>query len=228
MLGFVSKLTDKLLYAMKTDDDKLFERLISDAREAEKTTDILEHKINTYLTQMTHGNLSSHAVAQTVALFDLTNSIESMGDCGEKVAKILEKFRKTNPPSFSEQDLRAMESMAKQAKRIIKNTRLAILQFPNPQAAETASMFKTAVKNEDELNAMRKALRNERNTRISQGQPATPESITAYGDVLNSFERMGDYAMRITETVLRMKAPDKGDLNALSGLPSGPKAQPLG
>ena len=53
-------------------------------------------------------------------------------------------------------------------------------------------------------------------------------SITAYGDVLNSFERMGDYAMRITETVLRMKAPDKGDLNALSGLPSGPKAQPLG
>ena len=228
MLGFVAKLTDKLLYAMKTDDDKLFERLISDAREAEKTTDILEHKINTYLTQMTHGNLSSHAVAQTVALFDLTNSIESMGDCGEKVAKILEKFRKTNPPSFSEQDLRAMESMAKQAKRIIKNTRLAVLQFPNPHAAETASMFKTAVKNEDELNAMRKALRNERNTRISQGQPATPESITAYGDVLNSFERMGDYAMRITETVLRMKAPDKGDLNALSGLPSGPKAQPLG
>ena len=46
--------------------------------------------------------------------------------------------------------------------------------------------------------------------------------------MLNSFERMGDYAMRITETVLRMKAPDKGDLNALSGLPSGPKAQPLG
>ncbi len=227
MLGFVSKLTDKLLYAMKTDDDKLFERLISDAREAEKTTDILEHKINTYLTQMTHGNLSSHAIAQTVALFDLTNSIESMGDCGEKIAKILEKFRKTNPPAFNKQDLRDMESMAKQAKRIVKNTRLAVLQFPNPQAAETASLFKTAVKNEDDMNAMRKTLRNARNTRISQGQNATPESITAYGDVLNSFERMGDYAMRITETVLRMKAPDKEDLQALSGLPSGPKEQPL-
>ncbi len=228
MMGFVSKLTDKLLLAIKTDDDKLFERLICDAKDAEHTTDVLEHKINSYLTQMTHGNLSRHAVAQTVALFDLTNSIEGMGDCGEKIAKILEKFRRTDPPAFNEQDLCNMEAMARKTKTIIKNTRGVILQFPNPQLnGEAGYMFKTAVINEAELNAMRKTLRAERNTRISQGQPATPDSITAYGDILNNFERMGDYAMRVTETVLRVKTPGPEELSALSGLPSPEADQPL-
>lgn len=228
MMGFVSKLTDKLLLAIKTDDDKLFERLISDAKDAERTTDVLEHKINSYLTQMTHGNLSRHAVAQTVALFDLTNSIEGMGDCGEKIAKILEKFRRMDPPAFNEQDLSNMEAMARKTKTIIKNTRGVILQFPNPQLNGAAGyMFKTAVINETELNAMRKNLRAERNTRISQGQQATPDSITAYGDILNNFERMGDYAMRVTETVLRVKTPSAEDMAALSGMPSPSTEQPL-
>lgn len=228
MMSFISKLTDKLLHALKTDDDKLFERLISDAKDAEKTTDVLEHKINSYLTQMSHGNLSRHAVAQTVALFDLTNSIEGMGDCGEKIAKILEKFHNTTPASFNEQDVSNMESMAKKTKEIIRNTREVILQFPNPHTpGETSAMFKTAVKNENELNAMRKNLREERNVRISQGQQATPASITAYGDILNNFERMGDYAMRITETILHMKAEDVQDMQALAGMPSPSSEQPL-
>lgn len=228
MMGFVSKLTDKLIYALKTDDDKLFERLIADATEAERTTDVLEHKINTYLTQMTHGNLSRHAVAQTVALFDLTNSIEGMGDCGEKIAKILQKFRNTQPPSFNEKDLENMEEIARKTKDIIKNTRAAIVNFPNvTDKAQALHMFKTAVMNEDELNAMRKTLREERNTRISQGEAATPASITAYGDILNNFERMGDYAMRVTESVLHMKAPERGDKNPADGLPSPTTAAPI-
>ncbi len=229
MMSFVSKLTDKLLHALKTDDEKLFERLISDAKDAEKTTDVLEHKINSYLTQMSHGNLSRHAVAQTVALFDLTNSIEGMGDCGEKIAKILEKFHNTTPPSFNEKDLLNMESMGKKIKEIIRNTREVILQFPNPHRAdEAARMFAIAVSNENELNAMRKNLREERNLRISQGQMATPSSITAYGDILNNFERMGDYAMRITETILHMKAEDaQTDMKSLEGMPSPTTDQPL-
>lgn len=228
MMSFVSKLTDKLVYALKTDDDKLFERLIADAKEAERTTDVLEHKINTYLTQMTHGNLSRHAVAQTVTLFDLTNSIEGMGDCGEKIAKILEKFRNTEPPSFNAKDLENMEEMARKTKEIIKSTRAYIVNFPNvADKTRAAHLFKTALINEDELNAMRKTLREERNTRISQGEAATPASITAYGDILNNFERMGDYAMRVTESVLHMKASDMAGKDPAAGFPAPTADAPI-
>lgn len=122
-----------------------------------------------------------------------------------------------------------MESMARKTKEIIRNTREVILQFPNPhRTGEAENMFKTAVKNENELNAMRKTLREERNVRISQGQQATPSSITAYGDILNNFERMGDYAMRITETILHMKAEEaQPDMKSLSGMPGPVSDQPL-
>lgn len=62
----------------------MFARLIEDVKAAEQTTDVLEHKINLYLTSLSHGNLSRHAVAQAFSLFDVLNSIERMGDCGEK------------------------------------------------------------------------------------------------------------------------------------------------
>lgn len=227
MMGFVSKLTDKLIYALKTDDDKLFERLIADAKEAENTTDVLEHKINTFLTQMSHGNLSRHAVAQTVTLFDLTNSVEGMGDCGEKIAKILEKFRNTTPASFNEQDMANMEEIARKTKEVIKNARTSLVNFPNVTSkAQAMQIFKTALRDETALNAMRKALREERNTRITEGEKVSPASVTAYGDVLNNFERMGDYAMRIVESVLHMRAAEAAPEN-LAGTPSPTENEPL-
>ncbi|MBR5609090.1 MAG: Na/Pi cotransporter family protein [Elusimicrobiaceae bacterium] len=231
MMKFVSKLVDKLIYAIKTDDEKLFERLISDAKEMEHTTDVLEHKINTYLTQLTHGNLSRHAIAQTVSLIDLTNSIEGMGDCGEKIARILEKFRNTNPASFTEKDLENMELIAKKTKENIKHARLTVSYFPNiaTQDKERAGkLFETAVKNEEKLNAMRKELRSERNERISKGElKASPSSITAYGDILNNFERMGDYAMRVSESVLRTKIVGIDERNPVGGMPTPTSNEPI-
>ena len=84
MLGFVAKQTGKLVRAVKAKETALFARLIEDAKQAEHTTDVLEHEISTYLTAMAHGNLSRHAVAKAVALLDVVNNIERMGDCGEK------------------------------------------------------------------------------------------------------------------------------------------------
>ena len=134
MLGFVVKQTDKLIYALKTTDKKLFPRLITDVKACERTTDILEHKINSYLIQMTHGNLSRHAIEQTVVLFDLTGTIESMGDCGEKIALLLEKFVPQSAHAFTETDCRQLETMAKKTKDILKHCRQDIPElYPDKQ-----------------------------------------------------------------------------------------------
>lgn len=210
MMSFVTKMTDKLIHAVKIDDEKMFERLIEDVKEAEKTTDVLEHKINLHLTTLTHGNLSRHAVAQAFLLFDVINSIERMGDCGEKVARILEKFHATHP--FSEKDVDDLEEIAKLTKDITKRTRHILLDFTQPtkqwqmQAQQT---FKLAIKDEIALNTMRKQLLRDRRERIvTGGEEATPDSITAYADILNNFERIGDYAMRVNENILGLRMDD--------------------
>lgn len=210
MMSFVTKMTDKLIHAVKVDDDKMFQRLIEDVKSAEHTTDILEHKINLYLTTLTHGNLSRHAVAQAFSLFDVLNSIERMGDCGEKIARILEKFHTKQP--FCGQDVDDLESIAKLTKDVTKRTRRVIVDFQQPTKqwhAQARQTFVEAVKDEEELNTLRKRLLRARRERILAGKSqATPDSITAYADILNNFERIGDYAMRVNENLLGLRAED--------------------
>lgn len=210
MMSFVTKMTDKLIHAVKVDDDKMFERLIEDVKSAEHTTDVLEHKINLYLTTLTHGNLSRHAVAQAFSLFDVLNSIERMGDCGEKIARILEKFHTKQP--FIGQDVDDLEEIAKLTKDITKRTRRVLVDFQQPtkQWQTTARCtFADAVRDEEKLNAMRKQFLRARRERILAGKAqATPDSITAYADILNNFERIGDYAMRVNENLLGLRAED--------------------
>ena len=210
MMSFVTKMTDKLIHAVKIDEPAMFEQLITDVKSAEQTTDILEHKINLYLTQLTHGNLSRQAVAQAFSLFDVLNSIERMGDCGEKIARILEKFH-TNQP-FSAHDIDDLETIAKLTKQITKRTRRILINIPQPTALwarQAGQLFQEAMQDENELNRLRKQLLRARRERILSGaEAASPDSITAYADILNNFERMGDYAMRINENLLGLHAED--------------------
>ena len=210
MMSFVTKMTDKLIHAVKVDDEKLFARLIEDVKSAEQTTDVLEHKINLYLTTLTHGNLSHHAVAQAFALFDVLNSIEHMGDCGEKIARILEKFHTKQP--FAQADVDDLETIAKLTKDITKRTRRVLVDFQQPTKqwqSHAEETFAQAVSEEQELNALRKRLLHDRRERINAGQEASPDSITAYADILNNFERIGDYALRVNENILGMRADEK-------------------
>lgn len=210
MMSFVTKMTDKLIHAVKVDDEKMFARLIEDVKAAEQTTDVLEHKINLYLTSLSHGNLSRHAVAQAFSLFDVLNSIERMGDCGEKIARILEKFHTKQP--FSEADVDDLEVIAKLTKEITKRTRRVLVNFQQPTRqwqTEAEQTFADAVADEEKLNALRKRFLRDRRERINAGQEVTPDSITAYADILNNFERIGDYALRVNENILGMRAEEK-------------------
>lgn len=210
MMSFITRMMDKLIYAIKTDDDKLFHRLAEDVKFAEQTTDVLEHKINIYLTQLTHGNLSRHAVAQAFSLFDVLNNIERMGDCGEKIVRILEKFQTTQP--FSPKDRADLDRIAKLTKVVMKRTRHVLLNFKEPtvQWQEYAkNTFQEAMSDENQLNNLRKQLLRARRERIANGsENVSPDSITAYADILNNFERMGDYAMRINEHILGFHASE--------------------
>lgn len=210
MMSFITRMMDKLIYAIKTDEDKLFHRLVEDVKFAEQTTDVLEHKINIYLTQLTHGNLSRHAVAQAFSLFDVLNNIERMGDCGEKIVRILEKFQTTQP--FSPKDRADLDRIAKLTKVVMKRTRHVLLNFEEPtvQWQEYAkNTFQEAMSDENQLNNLRKQLLRARRERIANGsENVSPDSITAYADILNNFERMGDYAMRINEHILGFHASE--------------------
>ena len=58
---------------------------------------------------------------------------------------------------------------------------------------------------ENDFNVLQQQLRKTRNSRIRQAGENAAVSVAAFGDIVNNLERIGDYALRITEQALRCK-----------------------
>lgn len=194
MASLLEVIISKTLHAVKTDSPKLFERTVGEIRSTEKATDVLEYKIGDFLQKVTHEKLSRPMIAEVLKLLDITNYLEKMADHGEKIAILLDKAKAGN--YFTPADYEHLEVIGLKVKKIIKETRATIL---HPKA-EPSVIMEQALCRERELNELRHALRDEKTMRDYQVTGTSPVSITLYADILTGFEKMGDYALNITET----------------------------
>lgn len=208
MISIAGRMLTKLIHAIKVEDDAMFERLIQDALEAETDTDVLEHKINTYLSTVAHEHVSSNVLNEILALMDIANSTERMADCGQKIAYIIQEDRAKK--EFSDTDKDKLETIAMKTKEVIRNAKKSMLHFEGIGKEAGAKLFlEQAVQNENELNSMRNTYREERNLRVVKSANFSPESATHYADILSSLERMGDFALRIVENSIGRKTVEK-------------------
>ena len=194
MAGLVESIISKDLHAIKTDSPKLFERSVEEVHSKEKASDVLEYKINDFLKNLTHDQLSRDMITDVMAMFDLTNYLEKMADHGDKIAILLKKARSIN--AFEEQDYEKLETIGLKVKKILKDTRATILNYD----MDKAKVMQLALERERELNEMRHSFRDDKTSRDFSQQQLSPVAITLYTDILTSFEKIGDYALNIVET----------------------------
>ena len=194
MAGLVESIISKDLHAIKTDSPKLFERSVEDVHAKEKASDVLEYKINDFLKNLTHDQLSRDMITDVMAMFDLTNYLEKMADHGDKIAILLNKARSIN--AFEQQDYDKLETIGLRVKKILKDTRATILNYD----MDKERVMQLALERERELNEMRHSFRDDKTSRDFTQQQLSPVAITLYTDILTSFEKIGDYALNIVET----------------------------
>lgn len=194
MAGLVESIISKDLHAIKTDSPKLFERSVEDVHAKEKASDVLEYKINDFLKNLTHDQLSRDMITDVMAMFDLTNYLEKMADHGDKIAILLKKARSIN--AFEEQDYDKLETIGLKVKKILKDSRATILNYD----MDKEKVMQLALERERELNEMRHSFRDDKTSRDFSQQQLSPVAITLYTDILTSFEKIGDYALNIVET----------------------------
>lgn len=192
MASLLEVIISKTLHAVKTDSPKLFDRTITEIRAAEKATDVLEYKIGDFLQKLTHEQLSRPMIAEVLKLLAITNYLEKMGDHGEKIAILLTKAKEGN--YFTAEDYEHLEDIGLKVKKIIRETKLSILS----RNIDVTAVMEAALARERELNELRHAMRDEKTMR-DYSSATSPVSITLYADILSSFEKMGDYALNITE-----------------------------
>ena len=200
MADIVEVILSKIMHALKTTSVKLFDRTLKEVHINEKNSDILEYKINAFLQNLTHEQLSRSMVKEVLKILDLTNYLEKMADHGDTIAKLLQKAHEEKV--FSAYDRKKLELICSKTKNIVQEARATILA----EDLNRVIVVQKALTREQELNELRHTLREEKSLRdYDSKQPKSPLGLTLYADILTGFEKIGDYALNLIEITMGVR-----------------------
>ena len=169
--------------------DKLNEKLIK----YEEITDRIEYEIATYLNEVSKGHLSEESKATIKSLYKIIGEMESLGDSGEAIGRIL-KRRNVHGKVFDKSILDRLNRMADLVQRgydvMIENLK-----------TENLRDISNALNCEYNINECRNHLREEHIVNIESDSYNYLTGVY-YMDVLAELEKIGDFLINISQAVV--------------------------
>ena len=164
----------------------------------EEVTDNVEREIATYLREVSKNELSINAMARIRELYRIIGEMESLGDSGETIGKILTRVW--------EHDCHFTDHMLQQLNHLLDlldaayvamghNLSTPLIELTDIQNAEEA---------ETAINEYRDTLRNEHLSNIEKASYPY-ETGSFYMDVVNCIEKLGDFIINISQSVYSAK-----------------------
>ena len=164
----------------------------------EEITDNVEREIATYLRDVSKNEMSIGGLARIREFYRVIGEMESLGDSGETIGKILQRVweHKCHFTDHMLQRLNHLLDLLDEAyasmDHNLSTPLVEITDIRNAEEAETA------------INEYRDTLRNEHLTNIEQSSYPY-ETGSFYMDVVNCIEKMGDFLINISQSVYGAK-----------------------
>ena len=160
----------------------------------EEISDRIEYEIATFLNSLPQDSISEKTRKQSKALFKIIGEMESLGDSGEAVSRILSR-RNEHGKRFPEKSVEKIDAML----QLLDNA-YAVMIANLEKGFDGEVDLKLAVEAEVELNDMRNRLREEEVHNIEEGKESYTSSVY-YIDLISEIERMGDYIINISQAL---------------------------
>ena len=160
----------------------------------EEISDRIEYEIATFLNSLPQDSISEKTRAQSKALFKIIGEMESLGDSGEAVSRILSR-RNEHGKRFTDKSVAEIDSML----QLLDNA-YAIMIANLEKGFDGTPDVKLAVEAEVELNEKRNRLREQEIRNIEEGNETYTSSVY-YIDLISEIERMGDYIINISQAL---------------------------
>ena len=164
----------------------------------EEITDNIEKEIAVYLREVSKHELSEGGMARIRELYRIIGEMESLGDSGETVGKILSRVWE-HDCTFTEDMLKQMNEMIdlvdKAYDAMDHNLATPLIELTDIRNAEEA---------EKAINACRDRLRGWHLADIEKSSYPY-ETGSFYMDLINTLEKMGDFIINISQSVLEAK-----------------------
>lgn len=164
----------------------------------ESITDNIEREIADYLREVSQSEMSPGGMARVREIYRIIGEMESLGDSGETIGKILQRVwehdRRFTPDMLMH--LNRMVDLVDSAYAAMEhNLSTPIVELHDIDNAEEA---------EKAINVYRDELRSEHLSSIEKSSYPY-ETGSLYMDLINCLEKMGDFIINISQSVLEAK-----------------------
>ena len=180
----------------EADSDK-FEELRKKLVKYEEISDRIEYEIATFLNKVSAEEISESTSVKIKAMYKIIGELESLGDSGETLSRILSR-KNIHKKEFDSESIKNLNAMADTVSAAYD------VMIENLTAAHKGELVEisNAYNAEDRLNTLRNNLRDSMIENIDSKGDNYQASVY-FIDIINTYEQMGDFMINVSQDLER-------------------------
>ena len=180
----------------EADSDK-FEELRKKLVKYEEISDRIEYEIATFLNKVSAEEISESTSVKIKAMYKIIGELESLGDSGETLSRILSR-KNIHKKEFDSESIKNLNAMADAVNAAYD------VMIENLTAAHKGELVEisNAYNAEDRLNTLRNNLRDSMIENIDSKGDNYQASVY-FIDIINTYEQMGDFMINVSQDLER-------------------------
>ncbi len=187
---------DTIRKAIEAKSDKEFEAARQRLVKYEEISDRIEYEIAQFLNAMPEDSISDETRTETKRMYRIIGELESLGDSGESIGRILAR-RNSHEKSFTEEQVASLNKML----TAVDNAYAVMIDNLKSDKVDEMSE-RRAIDAEVEINEMRNNMREAEVLKMERGDGNYQASVY-YLDTLSEIERMGDYIINVSQALAK-------------------------
>ena len=180
--------------AVNAKSDKEFEDMRQRLVKYEEISDRIEYEIAQFLNALPEDSISEETRTETKRMYKIIGELESLGDSGESIGRILMR-RNSHEKTFTAEQKAKLETL------LVAIDKAYGVMIDNLKAEKVNALgLSLATDCEIEINDLRNAIREEEIHKI-ETDGANYQSSVYYLDAISELERMGDFIINISQAL---------------------------
>lgn len=185
---------DSIRKAVEAKNDKEFEAARQKLVKYEEISDRIEYEIAQFLNALPEDSISEETRTETKRMYKIISELESLGDSGESISRILAR-RNSHEQTFNEEQNARINAMLDAVDKaygvMIDNLKAEVFEPIGLRMATDCEI---------EINELRNNIREEEIFKLEKGEVKYQSSVY-YLDTVSEIERMGDFIINISQAL---------------------------
>ena len=185
--------------AINETESDMFEELKGKLVKYEEISDRIEYEIASFLNAVSEGEISENTSYKIKAMYKIIGELESLGDSGESISRILSR-RNIHNKTFDQETIKKINAMID----VVDSAYAVMIENLNSAEAGTLEEIANAYAAEERINNLRDYLRDEEINSLEDNRKNYQTSVY-YMDIVSELEKMGDFMINISQALYKCK-----------------------